>query len=100
MTAPSSPIARLREMVDEAPILGGKPMVDPADLAYALDLLDRCRKTLEPFAVEASEWSVRVKDYIVPDIGIPGEGDDSATFTVGDLRAAHALHAELSEGKE
>lgn len=80
MSAPSSPIERLRELVDEAPILGGKPMVDPADLAYVLALLDRCRETLAPFAdADADRMPMGWGPY---------------------FRAAHALHAELSPSDE
>lgn len=63
-----------------------------ANLERLIGALDRCRETLGPFASIGLFMSGYDADVVCQFYDLK--------LTTGQLRAAHALHAELGEGKE
>lgn len=102
MSETQEALARLREKLahpyDEVGLHTPKgPFceVRQSDLRLALSLLDRAREVLGPFATESVGF-----DEAATRFGFKPPKDDvtpSLNFTHAQLRAAAALHAELSE---
>lgn len=69
-----------------------------ARLYYAnacIALVERLPELLWPFASEASMWNKEKPDDFSPFIGTYNGDMSEADFTLGDLRALAALHAEV-----